>query len=88
MREVGAGLQADPAFGPFILAPLEIQGVDAFADWWLVMKMRIKTMPQKQWEVGRELRRRIKQALDAHGIEMPSPGSGFPNAPRAGVDAR
>ena len=74
LRDVGAGLQGDAAYGPFILAPLEIQGVDAFAEWWLVMKMRIKTMPQKQWEVGRELRKRIKNALDAHGIEMPLPG--------------
>ena len=73
LREVGAELQADPAFGPFILAPLEVQGVDAFADWWMVLKMRIKTVPLKQWEVGRELRKRIKRAFDAHGIEIPSP---------------
>jgi small conductance mechanosensitive channel len=71
--QVGAALQADAKFGPFILAPLEINGVDAFADWWMVMKMRIKTMPLKQWDVGRELRKRIKRALDEHGIEMPSP---------------
>ena len=37
------------------------------------MKMRIKTVPLKQWDVGRELRKRIKRALDEHGIEMPSP---------------
>jgi moderate conductance mechanosensitive channel len=73
LREVGAEMQADPTYGPFILGPLEIQGVDAFADWWMVIKMRIKTVPLKQWDVGRELRKRIKKALDAHGIEMPSP---------------
>jgi small-conductance mechanosensitive channel len=73
LREVGAEMQADPAHGPFILAPLEIQGVDAFADWWMVMKMRIKTVPLKQWDVGRELRKRIKKALDAHGIAIPWP---------------
>ncbi len=56
-----------------ILAPLEIQGVDAFADWWMVIKMRIKTMPLKQWEVGRELRRRITKTFEAQGIDMPSP---------------
>ena len=47
--------------------------MDAFADWWMVVKMRIKTMPLKQWDVGRELRKRIKRALDEHGIDMPSP---------------
>jgi small-conductance mechanosensitive channel len=73
LAEVGTTLQADPKFGPFILAPLEINGVDAFAEWWMVVKMRIKTMPLKQWDVGRELRKRIKRALDEHGIDMPSP---------------
>ncbi|MEO7270498.1 MAG: mechanosensitive ion channel family protein, partial [Vicinamibacterales bacterium] len=73
LREIGATLQADPVCGPSILGPLEIQGVDGFADWWMVLKMRIKTMPLKQWEVGRELRKRIKNTFDAHGIDMPSP---------------
>jgi moderate conductance mechanosensitive channel len=73
LREIGATLQADPACGPFVLGPLEIQGVDGFADWWMVIKMRIKTMPLKQWEVGRELRKRIKKTFDAQGIDMPAP---------------
>jgi moderate conductance mechanosensitive channel len=73
LREVGDQLREDPAFGPFILAPLEILGVDAFGDWWMVMKMRIKTVPLKQWEVGRELRKRIMRALAAHDISIPWP---------------
>ena len=76
LREVGAQMQADPVYGPLILAPLEVFGVDAFADWWMVMKMRIKTVPLNPWDVGRELRRRIKNALDAAGIELPSPAPG------------
>ncbi|MGE3844624.1 MAG: mechanosensitive ion channel family protein [Vicinamibacterales bacterium] len=55
------------------LAPLEVLGVDAFADSQVTIKVRIKTIPLKQWEVGRELRRRIKQAFDRHGIEIPFP---------------
>ena len=75
VREIGDTLQKDPAFGPLILAPLEILGVDAFADWWMLMKMRIKTVPLKQWEVWRELRKRIIRALEANGISIhrPSP---------------
>ena len=73
LREIGAALQADQAFGPLILEPLEIMGVDAFADWWMTLKLRIKTVPQKQWEVGRELRRRIVKAFEENGIEMPMP---------------
>jgi small conductance mechanosensitive channel len=73
LRETGAELQADPRFGPFILDALEVVGVDAFAESAVVLKMRIRTVPLKQWEVGRELRRRIKKAFDAAGIEIPLP---------------
>jgi small-conductance mechanosensitive channel len=73
LREVGAELQNDPQFAPSILGPLEILGVDAFADSAVVLKFRIKTMPLKQWEVGRELRKRIKHRFDREGIEIPFP---------------
>ena len=39
----------------------------------MTIKVRIKTVPLKQWEVGRELRRRIKKAFDAKRIEIPFP---------------
>jgi moderate conductance mechanosensitive channel len=73
LRKIGEELQADPSFGPFILAPIEVLGVDAFTDWALLLKVRIKTVPLKQWDVGRELRRRIKKTFDAEGIEIPFP---------------
>ena len=73
LQEVGASLQQDDRFGPQILAPLEVVGVDAFNDWAVQLKMRIKTMPLKQWEVGRELRKRILRAFGEHGIQIPFP---------------
>ena len=73
LRQIGAGLQQDPTFGPLILEPIEIMGVDTFAEWWLTIKLRIKTVPLKQWDVGRELRRRILRAFEEHGIEIPTP---------------
>lgn len=73
VREVGASLQADPAFGPAILAPIEVLGVDAFTEWSVKMKARIKTVPLKQWEVGRELRRRIIKAFAQRGFAVPFP---------------
>ena len=73
LRAVGEELQEDDRFGPLILEPLEIMGIDAFSDWWVQLKLRIKTVPQKQWDVGRELRRRILKAFDENGIEIPPP---------------
>jgi moderate conductance mechanosensitive channel len=74
LREIGASLQADPAFAPWILAPVEILGVDAFTDWAVVLKLRIKTVPLKQWDVGREFRKRIRKRFEEEGIEIPFPG--------------
>lgn len=73
VREVGAELLADPAVAPSILEPVEVMGVDDFKDSSVTLRFRIKTIPLKQWEVGRELRRRIKKALDREGIRIPSP---------------
>jgi small conductance mechanosensitive channel len=77
LQEVGASLQADDRFGPQILAPLEVVGVDGFGDWAVMLKMRMKTMPLKQWEVGRELRKRILRAFGEHRIEIPFPAPAF-----------
>ena len=73
LHQVGDDLHADPAFGRHILDELEVLGVNDFADSAVTIKIRIKTRPLKQWMVGRELRRRIKKAFDAQGIEIPFP---------------
>lgn len=73
LQDVGERLQAEDRFAPLILAPIEVVGVDGFADWAVMIKMRIKTIPLKQWEVGRELRKRILRAFGEHGIDIPFP---------------
>jgi moderate conductance mechanosensitive channel len=73
LRAVGKEMQEDARFGPFVLEPIEIMGVDSFDEWAMRLKFRIKTVPLKQWEVGRELRRRLRKALDAAGVHVPFP---------------
>jgi small conductance mechanosensitive channel len=73
MKEVGKELHEDPEIGPNILEPIEILGVDQFGDSAVVIKARLKTLPIKQWMVGREYRRRLKKAFDEKGIEIPFP---------------
>ena len=73
MRDAAAGLMESPDFRPHILEPLEIFGVDAFEPGQLVLKARIKTVPLKQWVVGRELRKRIAKMLVVRGIEVATP---------------
>lgn len=73
VRETARELMEDPAFAASILEPVEVLGVDAFKPTEVTLRFRIKTLPLKQWDVGRELRRRIKKAFDAHGIRIPGP---------------
>ena len=74
LRDIGDELQKDEKYSALILAPLEVLGVNAFTDWAVQIQLRIKTVPTKQWEVGRALRRRILRAFEEQGIEIPSPG--------------
>jgi moderate conductance mechanosensitive channel len=71
VRETARELMQDPAYSSYILEPLEVLGVDAFKASEVTLRFRIKTLPLRQWDVGRELRRRIKKAFDARGIRIP-----------------
>lgn len=73
LQGVGAELRQDLDYAEKILDDLEVLGVDKFDDSAVVIRIRMKTVPIQQWSVARELRRRIKKAFDARGIEIPFP---------------
>ncbi|MDK2977048.1 MAG: moderate conductance mechanosensitive channel [Candidatus Marinimicrobia bacterium] len=72
IQEVLEGLKKDKALGSSILET-EIFGVDGLGDSAVTIKGRIKTIPLKQWAVGREFLRRVKLEFDARDIEIPFP---------------
>lgn len=73
LQEIAEKMRQEEEFRPLILEPLEVLGVDKFADSAVVVKVRIKTIPGKQWQVGRAMNRRIKQRFDEESIEIPFP---------------
>ena len=73
LRDLGAEMQADDYYGPLINQPIEIMGLDHFADSAVIIRARLTTKPIKQWEVGREFNRRMKRMFDELGIEIPFP---------------
>ncbi len=73
MKEVGTEMKADDYFGPLMIEEPEVFGVDKFDSSAVIIKGRIKTQPIRQWEVGRQYLRRVKQAFDTQGIEIPFP---------------
>lgn len=73
IREIGAAMQADADFGPRIIEPVELMGVEQWADSAVVLRCRFKVMPLEQGAVRREFLRRLKNAFDERGIEIPFP---------------
>ena len=71
--ELAEELRQDPTYSLDILEPMEVLGVDAFAESSVIIKVRIKTRPIRQWAVMREFNRRMKQRFDELGIEIPFP---------------
>jgi small-conductance mechanosensitive channel len=72
MKEAGKEFAEEPRWTRYVLAPLEILGVDRFTDTAMVVRARIKAAPPYQLEMGREFNRVLKKAFDRHGIEMAS----------------
>ena len=73
IKEVDENLRNDPEFKNDILEPIEILGLDQFADSAIIIKARTKTKPIRQWAVGREFNRRLKKRFDEKDIEIPFP---------------
>jgi small-conductance mechanosensitive channel len=73
LKDVGRELAADPQWQPLLLEEVQVPGVESFGDSAVVIRLLAKTLPLKQWDVARELRRRIKQRFDREGIEIPFP---------------
>ena len=73
IKEVDENLRNDPDFTNDILEPIEILGLDQFADSAIIIKARTKTKPIRQWAVGREFNKRLKKRFDEKDIEIPFP---------------
>jgi small conductance mechanosensitive channel len=69
LERVAGQLAEDRDWQDQILEPPLLLGVDRLDQSGLRLKLWIKTQPLKQWGVARELRRRVKPAFDAAGIE-------------------
>jgi small conductance mechanosensitive channel len=52
---------------------MDLKGIEAFTPSGYVVRTLTKTMPGAQWDVARELRRRVLRAFRERGIEIPYP---------------
>ena len=72
IREAADAVWRDEELGLVILAEPDVLGIESLAPDRVVIRLVVRTRPQEQWRVERELRARIKAALDAAGIAVPS----------------
>jgi moderate conductance mechanosensitive channel len=73
LRDVADRMRREPPYRELITAPLTVLGVDAYGESSVDVACYVQTLPGEQWTVGRELRRRLKRALDEEGIAIPYP---------------
>jgi len=73
MENVAAGLQKEEKYKESIIEKPQVLGVEKLGDSGITIRLIVKTIPQKQWEIKRELKKRIKKAFDAAGITIPFP---------------
>jgi small-conductance mechanosensitive channel len=84
VKKVGQELAADPELAPGILQPLKLQGVQAFGDYAIQLRMKMMTKPGDiQFMARRRALALIKKAFDANGIQFAYPtvqlaGGGLP----------
>lgn len=73
LEKTGSELAEDEKYKASILAAIEVMGVDKLGEHGATIRARIKTRPSRQYDIGRELNRRIKECYDAAGIAFPPP---------------
>jgi moderate conductance mechanosensitive channel len=68
MRDVGAGLRADSAFGALTLGDTEILGVERWELWGMMLRCRMRVMPHERDNVRREFIRRLAREFQTRGL--------------------
>jgi moderate conductance mechanosensitive channel len=73
LRGVSAELMEDETLREVILDPFEYLGVDALDEFSVVLLIRIRTLPSKQYAVARAFNRLVKIAFAKHGVVSRDP---------------
>ena len=66
-------LMENPDIAESVIAPLEWLGITSFGDNAVILRTRIKTVPGKQWAIGRAYNGFLKTVFDERNIEIPFP---------------
>lgn len=73
IKKVADDMYTEETYSGLFLSEPEIWGIESLSADSVDIRLVIKTKPGEQWAIARELRRRIKFALDQAHIEIPFP---------------
>lgn len=74
LQQVGEELRHDPKFAGDIVGDIQVPGIDRVGSGEAEYLMLVKTRPNTQYAVSRELRRRIKERFEKNKIQTAAPG--------------
>jgi small-conductance mechanosensitive channel len=74
LKQVGEDVRQDDAFASDIVSEVQVPGIDRVGNGEAEYLMLVKTRPNKQYGVSRELRRRIKDCFHQNNVQTAGPG--------------
>jgi moderate conductance mechanosensitive channel len=74
LQQVGEDLRHDPKFAGDIVGDIQVPGIDRVGSGEAEYLVLVKTRPNTQYAVSRELRRRIKECFEKNKIQTAAPG--------------
>jgi small-conductance mechanosensitive channel len=74
IRTAAAGLGADPDWTDRLIEPPSVLGVESIVGTTMTIRTMVQCVPGEQFAVQRELRERLKTALDTAGVQGPPLG--------------
>jgi small-conductance mechanosensitive channel len=74
LRQIGEEIRHDPAFADQIVSEVQVPGIDRIGNGEAEYLMLLRTRPNHQFTVSRELRRRIKESFEKNKVQTAAPG--------------
>src|SRR5262249_12479881 len=74
LKQVGSEIRNDDAFANDIVDDIDVPGIDRVGNGEAEYLVLIKTRPNKQYPVSREMRRRIKACFEKNNVQAAGPG--------------
>jgi small conductance mechanosensitive channel len=74
LEQVGEEVRHDPKFVDDIVGDIQVPGIDRVGSGEAEYLMLVKTRPNQQYVISRELRRRIKECFEKNNVQTAGPG--------------